>query len=174
MEKELLTRTQAGGLESGRRAASVMEKLSQSQNRFLRLAARHGVNVDGAGVLERLKAAGIAQAESGALSLVLGYIAARSPEYLKVGPLPLELVVGVGSHAVGLIASPEAAVHMHAVGMGAIDSFMNSLGRGLGRRSRKAAGLPPPPEALLAGDAGEMTGGGALSDEELASLARRI
>ncbi|MDX2087869.1 MAG: hypothetical protein SFX73_08465 [Kofleriaceae bacterium] len=173
MEKDLLTRTQ-GGLEAGRRAPSVLDRLAQGQSRFLRLAARHGVEVSDGSVVTRLKAAGIAQAESGALSLVLGYLAARSPEYLKVGPLPLELVVGVGSHAIGLIASPHAATHLHAVGMGAIDSFMNSLGRGLGRRARKAAGLPPPPETLLAGDAGEVTGGGALSDEELASLARRI
>ena len=173
MEKDLLTRMQGGGLESSRRP-SVLERLASGKDRFMKLASRGGTDADNGTMVDRLKAAGIAQAESGALSLVLGYMAARSPEYLKVGPLPLELVVGVGSHAVGLIASPTASVHLHAVGMGAIDSFMNSLGRGLGRRARKSAGLPPLPETLLAGEEEPATGGGALSDEELASLARRI
>lgn len=174
MATDALTRSHGGALEQTRRAPSVLDRLAAGQNRFLRLRARQGLDdVDG-GLVARVKAAGIAQAESGALSLVLGYMAARSPQYLKVGPLPLEIVVGLGSHAIGLIASPTAAVHLHAVGMGALDSFMNSLGRGLGRRARKAAGLPPVAESLLAGDDGDSTGGGALSDEELARLARRI
>ena len=176
MGLDSLTRTPSGSLEQGRRTPSVLERLAAGQNRFLRLRGRQsGPGESNEGLMERLKAAGIAQAESGAVSLALGYLAARSPEHLRVGPLPLEFLMGVGSHAVALIASPEAAIHLHSLGTGAIDSFLNSLGRGFGRRARKAAGLPPPPETFLAGDeGGETSGGGALSDEELASLARRI
>jgi hypothetical protein len=165
-----MTKSQVGSLE--RRAPSVMEKLAAGRDRFLRLKARQGVDVEG--IVPSLKRVAVAQAESGAVSLVLGYMAGRAPEHLRVGPLPLELVAGLGTHAVALVASPEIAEHLHALGVGALDSFLNSLGRGLGRRARKAAGLPPPAESLLAGDDGETSGGGALSDEELARLARRI
>jgi hypothetical protein len=166
-----ITRSQVGG-SMERRSPSVLDRLSAGRERFLRLKARQGVEVED--FKTSLKRVGIAQAESGAVSLVLGYMAGRAPEYLRVGPLPLELVAGLGTHVVGLIASPEIGQHFHAIGVGALDSFLNSLGRGLGRRARKAAGLPPAAETLLAGDDGDMTGGGALSDEELARLARRI
>jgi hypothetical protein len=165
-----MTRSHSGALE--RRAPSVMERLAAGRERFLRLKARQGVEVDD--FHDSLKRVVISQAESGGVSLMLGYLAGRAPEYLRVGPLPLELVVGLGTHAVGLIASPDVGHHLHSVGVGALDSFFNSFGRGLGRRARKAAGLPLAAESLLAGDEGDMTGGGALSDEELARLARRI
>jgi hypothetical protein len=165
-----MTRSQAGGVE--RRSPSVLDRLAAGRERFLRLKARQGVELQD--FQTTLKQVGIAQAESGAVSLLLGYMAGRAPEYLHVGPLPLELVAGVGTHIVGLIAAPEIGQHFHAVGVGALDSFFNSLGRGLGRRARKAAGLPPPAETLLAGDGGDTSGGGALSDEELARLARRF
>lgn len=166
-----MTRTQQGSLVE-RRPSSVAERLAAGRERFLRLKTRVSGEVEE--IKTTAKRVGVAQAESGAVSLALGYMAARSPELLRVGPLPLELLAGVGAHVIGLIASPGAAPHLHSVGVGAIDSFMNSLGRGLGRRSRKAAGLPPAAETFLAGDDGDVTGGGALSDEELARLARRI
>jgi hypothetical protein len=170
MATEMTRSQQLGSVE--RRAPSVLDRLASQRDRFLRLKARQGVQPED--LATAIKRVGVAQAESGAMSLILGYMAGRAPEYLRVGPLPLELVAGVGTHVVGLIASPDIGPHFHAIGVGALDSFLNSLGRGLGRRSRKAAGLPPPAESLLAGDDGDMTGGGALSDEELARLARRI
>jgi hypothetical protein len=170
MATDMTRSQQLGSIE--RRSPSVLDRLASGRERFLKLKARQGVEPQD--MTASLKRVGIAQAESGAVSLILGYMAGRAPEYLRVGPLPLELVAGFGSHLVGLIASPEIGHHFHAVGVGALDSFLNSLGRGLGRRARKAAGLPPPAESLLAGDDGDMTGGGALSDEELARLARRI
>jgi len=170
MATEMTRSQQLGSVE--RRSPSVLDRLAAGRERFLRLKSRQGVELDD--LKTSLKQVGIAQAESGAMALILGYMAGRAPEYLRVGKVPLELLLGLGSHGVAFIASPEIGQHMHAVGVGALDSFLNSFGRGLGRRARKAAGLPPPAESLLAGEDGDSTGGGALSDEELARLARRI
>jgi hypothetical protein len=176
MATESLTRSQGGALDHVRRAPSVLARIAAESNRFLRSRQRGGGELGQAPIVDKLKQVGTAQAASGAVALAFGYLAGRSPEHMKVGPFPLELVAGLGSHAIGLIASPEVAVLLHAAGMGATDSFLNSFGRGLGRRSRKKAGLPPALEArgILSGEEEESTGGGALSDEELARLARRI
>jgi hypothetical protein len=175
MATESSTRTPMGALDHVRRVPSVLARLASESNRFLRSRQRAGGETGDSGMTDKLKAVGTAQAASGGVALAFGYLAGRSPEHMKLGPFPLELVVGLTAHGIGLIASPEVSTLLHAAGMGATDSFLNSFGRGLGRRARRSAGLPPPPEprGLLAGDEVE-TGGGALSDEELARLARRI
>ena len=82
-----------------------------------------------------------------------------------VGPVPWELAAGLGAHVAAFTGiGKEYAPYLHAFGLGAINSFLHSFGRGLGRKARKAAGLPPVAETLLSGeDEGDADGrGGAV------------
>ena len=168
-----IARPQFGSLDHLRRSSgSVMENVAERQGRFLRLKARQAV--------DKVKEKGPAAKEVGIRSLEIGGTAVAwgmahayfDPDKLMLGPLPLDLLVGVGAHLVGLFGPEAAASHLHAVGDGSVAAFGFSLGRGFGRKLRQARGLPPRVDTtLLSGEAS--TGGGALSDEELARLARR-
>jgi len=149
-----------------------MERVAERQGRHLRLRARQvGEKLQGAWPRARQLVPHVGEAMG--VGGLFGYLHGRAPEKRMVGPVPVELGVGVAAHMIGLFVSEEAAPHAHAVGLASLASFAHSLGRGFGRKHRQAAGLPPATESLLAGEEPERTGGGALSDEELARLARR-
>jgi hypothetical protein len=176
MATQAMTRSHFGPIEHLRRPMSVLDRVAERQGKFVRMKARQAVE----GLKEQgpeLKAVAVAQGVSGAAALGFGYLHGRyEAKKLMVGPVPWELALGFGAHLMAF--SPpgrQYAPYLHAAGIGALNSFLHSFGRGLGRKARKAAGLPPVmSESLLSGDGeGEVTGGGALSDEELARLARR-
>ena len=175
MATSAMTRPRFAPLDHLRRTKSVLDRVAERQGKFVRLKARQAAE----GVREQapeIKAVATAQAVSGAAAMGFGFLHGRfEPKKLMIGPLPWELAAGLGAHVVAFTGpGREYAPFLQAFGLGAINSFLHSFGRGLGRKARKSAGLPPVPESLLSGeDEGEATGGGALSDEELARLARR-
>lgn len=173
MPTHALARPTFAPIDHLRRTTSVMDRVAERQDRFLRQKARHAVTAMKE-AKPKLMDLAVSTAEAGAVAFTFGFMHGRAPEKLMIGPVPLELAVGVGAHAIGVFGPQDMSSHMHAVGVGAIASFLHSLGRGVGRKARKAAGLPPAAESILAGEESEVTGGGALSDEELARLARRI
>ena len=150
---------------------SIMERVAERQGRHLRLRARQvGEKIQGA--LPRAREIVPHIGEAMGVGGLFGYLHGRAPEKLMIGPVPVELGVGVAAHMIGLFVSEEVAPHAHTVGLASLTSFAHALGRGFGRKHRQAAGLPPA-TGMLSGEEAESTGGGALSDEELARLARR-
>jgi len=88
--------------------------------------------------------------------------------------VPIDLGVGVAAHLAGFTGIVgNATAHAHAIGDGALAAYTYTVGRGTGKAWRKKSGLPE--MAGMDGVAGkiEATGGGGLSDEQLAALARR-
>jgi hypothetical protein len=164
-------------MEHLRRPTSVLDRLADRQDKFIRLKARQ--------IADRvkpktgaLKEVAVMAAASSAVSLGFGFLHGRlDPHKMMVGPLPLDLVVGVGASLASITPmAGEASPYLRAAGIGALNAFASTFGRGLGRKARKSAGLPPVAETVMSGDessANAKTGGGALSDEELARLARR-
>lgn len=175
MATHAMTRPHFAPMDHLRRPMSVLDRVAERQGKFVRLKARQAVEA----VREKtpeIKAVAVAQGVSGAAAMGFGFLHGRfEAKKLMVGPVPWELAAGLGAHVAAFTGiGKEYAPYLHAFGLGAINSFLHSFGRGLGRKARKAAGLPPVAETLLSGeDEGETTGGGALSDEELARLARR-
>lgn len=114
-------------------------------------------------------------AEVATVALGFGYIQGRfGPK--KLGPIPLDLLLGSAGHVVGLMElAGEFTPHLHNLADGAIASFANTWGRGVGRDGRIKAGKTP----LVSGSVGAMpiieaTGGGALTNEELDRLNERL
>lgn len=94
-------------------------------------------------------------------------------ESMKIGPVPWDLPVGAALVAGSLVRpAGKFAMPMRAVGAGLIATHAMAWGRGVGKWWRAKQNLPPLIE--VSGEpAPPPTGGGALSDEELASVARR-
>jgi hypothetical protein len=92
---------------------------------------------------------------------------------MKIGPVPWDLPLG-GVLVAASVLRPAGrmAMPMRAVGAALLATHTMTWGRGAGKWWRDQKHLPP-----LSDVAGEprvpATGGGALSDEELASVARR-
>jgi hypothetical protein len=170
MATQALARPQFGSMDHLRRPASVLDRVAERQDRFLRLKARarQGIERVAAQTKATAKDVGIRTAEVAGTAFAFGAMQGGMQEKLMIGPVPLDLLAGVAAHAAGFMVDPGLSPHLHAVGDGALAAFATTWGRAIGKRARKAMGLPP-------GVAGEVPpeGGGALSNEELARLARR-
>jgi len=90
--------------------------------------------------------------------------------------IPVDLVSGLGLHILGFtgVAGAKYGHHLHALADGALASYMNGLGRSVGRsfqtdtdRANIAAAA-----ATVSGDISGITGGASLADEELARMVR--
>jgi hypothetical protein len=175
-----LARPHFGSMEHLHRPGSVMDRIGDGQHKFIRLKARQIADRMKPKMGE-LKEVAVVAAASSAVSFGFGFLHGRlDPHKMMVGPLPIDLLVGVGASLASITSmAGEAAPYLRAAGIGALSAFASTFGRGLGRKARKAAGLPPVAETSMSGDepagrgTGPTTGGGALSDEELALLARR-
>lgn len=174
MATHALARPHFGSLEHLRRPTSVMDRIGERQDKFIRLKARQ--------IAEKvkpktgdLKEVAVTAGTASAVAFGFGFLHGRlEPEKMMVGPIPVDLLVGVGATLASVTpVAGEAAPYLEAAGVGALAAFASAFGRGLGRKARKAAGLPPVAEALISGEQSSTAGGGALSDEELARLARR-
>lgn len=102
----------------------------------------------------------------------MGYIQGRHGQK-KIGPVPLEVAVGVGFHVAGLLepGGEKVARQFHNVGNGALTAYAVTVMRGHGRRARAKAGLGP-----VAGDSdmlGDSEGGGMQSEADLLRMAER-
>ncbi len=180
MAMHALARPHFGSMEHLRRPGSVMDRIADKQDKFIRLKARQLVDRVKPKTSELKEVATIAAASS-AVSFGFGFLHGRlDPQKMMIGPIPLDLLVGVGASVASITPmAGEAAPYLRAAGIGALNAFASTFGRGLGRKARKAAGLPPVAETVLSGEDASArgtsanTGGGALSDEELARLARR-
>jgi hypothetical protein len=176
MPIQALARPHFGSMDHLRRPTSVMDRVADRQDKFLRLKARQIADKvkPKAGDLKELA---ITAGTSGAVAFGFGFLHGRlDPSKMMVGPIPIDLLVGVGaSLASATPMAGEAAPYLQAAGIGAISAFAAAFGRGLGRKARKAAGLPPVAETLVSGetDGQPSTGGGALSQDELRRLAQR-
>jgi hypothetical protein len=175
-----VARPQFGSIEHLRRTGSVMDRLGDRQHKFLRLKARQIADKvkPAAGNLKDLAV------EVGAATGVafgFGFLHGRvEPQKMMLGPFPADLLVGAGACVASIMPfAGEAAPLLRAGGMGALGAFASTFGRGLGRKARKSAGLPPVMETTMSGDdlpgrtTGTTSGGGALSEEELARVAHR-
>ena len=167
-----LARPHFATMEHLRRPGSVMDRIADKQDKFIRLKARQIADRVKPKVHELKEVATIA-ATASAVSFGFGFLHGRlEPQKMMIGPLPMDLLVGVG-------ASLASVTAMRAAGIGALSAFASTFGRGLGRKARKAAGLPPVAETAMSGEepaergTGATTGGGALSEAELARLAHR-
>jgi hypothetical protein len=175
-----LARPQFGSLEHLRRPGSVMDRIGDRQHKYLRLKARQFVDRVKPKT-DELKDVAVIAATSSAVSFGFGFLHGRlDPQKMMVGPIPIDLLVGVGASLASVTAmAGEASPYLRAAGIGALNAFASTFGRGLGRKARKSAGLPPVAETSMSGEepagrgTGATTGGGALSDEELARVARR-
>jgi hypothetical protein len=92
---------------------------------------------------------------------------------MKIGPVPWDLPVGAALVVGSLLrGTGKGSMPMRAVGTGLLTAHAMTWGRGGGKWWRAKKNLPPLIEV-----SGERTvpatGGGALSDEEIASVARR-
>lgn len=180
MAMHALARPHFGSMEHLRRPGSVMDRIADKQDKFIRLKARQLVDRVKPKTSDLKEVATIAAASS-AVSFGFGFLHGRlDPQKMMVGPIPIDLLVGVGASLASITPmAGESAPYLRAAGIGALSAFASTFGRGLGRKARKAAGLPPVTETMLSGEEASArgtsanSGGGALSDEELARLARR-
>jgi hypothetical protein len=92
---------------------------------------------------------------------------------MKIGPVPWDLPLGAALVAGSLVRpAGKFAMPMRAVWAGLLATHAMTWGRGAGKWWRAKKNLPPLIE--ISGEpAPPATGGGALSDEEIASVARR-
>lgn len=152
----------------------------------LRITSAHLMRAAGAarqmqGRMERVSKKAETAIESGVRAVVvggtafgLGVVAGRYGGVKVVG-VPLELGVAVLSHLAGFSGiGGQNARHLHAVGDGALASYLTTTGRGVGiKMAAKSEGS----KAVADRIAGELNsadlGAARLSDEELAKLAKR-
>lgn len=177
MAMHALARPHFGSMEHLRRPTSVMDRLADRQDKFIRLKARQIADRVKPKTGE-LKEVAVIAATSSAVSFGFGFLHGRlDPRKMMIGPIPLDLLVGVGASLASITPmAGEAAPYLRAAGIGGLNAFAATFGRGLGRKARKAAGLPPVAESAMSGEepaSNAKTGGGALSDEELSRLAHR-
>jgi hypothetical protein len=180
MAMHALARPHFATMEHLRRPGSVMDRIADKQDKFIRLKARQIADRVKPKVHELKEVATIA-ATASAVSFGFGFLHGRlEPQKMMIGPLPMDLLVGVGASLASVTAmAGESAPYLRAAGIGALSAFASTFGRGLGRKARKAAGLPPVAETAMSGEepaergTGATTGGGALSEAELARLAHR-
>jgi len=77
--------------------------------------------------------------------------------------IPVDLIAGVGFHALGLAGvGGRNSHHLHAFGDGALASYFTTLGRGVGQSWGGESGV--------SGEQKQIAGGGSLADEELARM----
>lgn len=101
----------------------------------------------------------------------LGFIQGRHGAK-KIGPVPLEVAVGIGFHVAGLLepGGEKVARQFHNVGNGALTAYAVTVMRGHGRRARAKAGLGPVADDDGLGDS---EGGGMQSESDLLKMAER-
>ena len=174
MATHALARPHFGSLEHLRRPTSVMDRIGERQDKFIRLKARQIADKVKPKTGD-LKEVAVTAGTASAVAFGFGFLHGRlEPQKMMVGPIPVDLLVGVGATLASVTpVAGEAAPYLEAAGIGALAAFASAFGRGLGRKARKSAGLPPVAESVLSGADGPTTGGGALSEEELARLAGR-
>jgi len=154
---------------------SVLERLHDKAVRANRQLARTSAVHDDESMLDDHWKAHLSEvAIIGATTFTVGIIQGRyGKDALKLGPVPMDLPVGavlVGAsilRPVGRLSLP-----MRAVGAALVGAHSMTWGRGVGKWWRTQANQPP----LIEGEAAARVppvGGGALTDEELASVARR-
>jgi hypothetical protein len=118
---------------------------------------------------QHLAEVGIITATTFAVGVAVGR---GGKDAMKIGPVPWDLPVGGALVALSLLRpAGRAAMPLRAVGAGLLATHTMTWGRGVGKWWRDSAHLPPLID--VAGERPAPTGGGALSDEELASVARR-
>jgi len=118
----------------------------------------------------QLVGVGLAVGTGVTLGAIQGY---GGKNALKIGPVPWDLPVGAALVTASLWrGAGRATMPMRAIGTALLVGHGMTWGRGGGKWWRQKRGLPPLIEV-----SGEptvpQTGGGALSDEELASVAQR-
>lgn len=172
MLKSIARRTAGPPLSVPRPVSSILDKAQDYRQKYERLKVSHRGKLD---KVKDVSKVAVRTSEVAVVAAGFGYIQGRfGPK--KVGPIPLDLLLGGAGHIVGFMElAGEFTPHLHNLADGAIASFANTWGRGLGREGRAKAGQPP----LMSGSVGAMpiieaTGGGALSNEELNRLNERL
>jgi hypothetical protein len=166
-----------GGLVRHRHSQpSVLERLHQHAARAKRQLTRTGTDETGAEaepfvdpeLKTRLVEMGLVTATGFASGVIQGRF---GRDAFKVGKVPMDLPIGAGLVAAGLLLPlGRLRLPMRAVGLGLLVGHGSTWGRGTGKWMRARSNEPP----LIEGDgAPRRTGGAALSDEELASVANR-
>lgn len=102
--------------------------------------------------------------EEGITAFLLGLSQGRYGGVEIVG-MPLELVTAIGAHLAGFSGVlGRAAPHLHAVGDGALCTYLSTLGRGVGVSIKQKAEQAALPKATTKGEG--------MTDEEVAALAK--
>ena len=156
-----------------RPASSMLDRVHEFKQKYDRVKVSPGA----LGKAKDVSRLAVRTTEVATVALGFGYVQGRfGPQ--KLGPIPLELLLGSAGHIVGLMdLAGEFTPHLHNLADGAIASFANTWGRGVGRDGRIKANLPPLPQ--VSGSVGAMpiieaTGGGSLTNEELDRLNERL
>jgi len=114
----------------------------------------------------------ITTSEVAAASFLFGLAQGKWGGIALVG-VPIDLLSGVGLHILGFAGIGGVnAHHLHAFGDGALASYMNGLGRSVGRSIQTPEDKARIAKAGVSGEIGGLSGGASLADEELARMAR--
>jgi hypothetical protein len=172
MIKTIARRTAGPPLSVPRPVSSILDRAQDYRQKYERLKVTHRGKVE---KVKDMSKVAVRTFEVATIAAGFGYVQGRfGPK--KVGPIPLDLLLGGAGHIVGFMElAGEFTPHLHNLADGAIASFANTWGRGVGRDGRAKSGQPP----LVTGSIGAMpvieaTGGGALSNEELNRLNERL
>ena len=170
--KAIVRRTAGPPLSVPRPVSSILDRAHDYRQRYERLKVTHKGKIE---KVKDMSKVAVRTLEIATVAAGFGYVQGRfGPK--KVGPIPLDLLLGGAGHIVGFMElAGEFTPHLHNLADGAIASVANTWGRGVGREGRAKAGKPP----LVSGSMGAMpvieaTGGGALSNEELNRLNERL
>jgi hypothetical protein len=115
----------------------------------------------------------ITTTEVGAASFLFGLAQGKFGGISIVG-VPVDLLSGLALHIAAFAGLGGAnAHHLHAFGDGALASYLNGLGRQVGRSIQTPEDRARIARSGVAGDSGsDRTGGASLADEELARMVR--
>ncbi len=112
----------------------------------------------------------ITTSEVGAASFLFGLAQGKFGGISIVG-VPIDLLSALGLHIAAFAGvGGSNAHHLHAFGDGALASYLNGLGRQVGRSIQSDADRARIAKSGVQGD--ETTGGASLADEELARMVR--
>jgi hypothetical protein len=117
-------------------------------------------------------ATAVTTAEVSAASFLFGLAQGKFGGVALVG-VPVDLLAGIGLHLAAFAGIGGKQVkHLHAFADGALASYMNGLGRQVGRSIQTPSDRARIATSAVKGELDDgMTGGASLADEELARMA---
>jgi hypothetical protein len=131
--------------------------------------------IHGAGTMLRREIKAVRTGEIALSAFTFGVIQGRfrAKGGLTLGGLPVDLLSGAAFHVVALFGFARPwAHHLHAVGDGALASYLTTTGYKVGDRWGAGAGFLTSVKGAFVGEDKPVSGGSSIADQELKNLIR--